>query len=225
MMDIRFVKNIFFITIGSFLALSIVALFFSFSSFEFIIALVIIVLGYYFIQSFLRNRWPKFFFKIQMQFKKALNNIQRRFERSFPKKKKYRRMISAPRTHVKYGKNIRIERGIFNSVNNLRQRKNLSSLTWNDSLYATAQHRAKEISIDFSHNGCPSGCGENIAKIPLGNVLGLGFVRRQNIGQKFMNTWMRSSGHRENIMRGSYHSIAIGVFQKGGKYYAVQLFV
>lgn len=160
-----------------------------------------------------------------MQLKTPLKNIQRHLERYFPKKKTNRRMIHAPHTHVKYGKNIRIEKGIFNSVNNLRKRKNLSVLAWNDSLYATVQHRAKEISINFSHNGCPSGCGENIAKIPLGNVRGLGFVRRQNIGQKFMNTWMRSSGHRDNIMRGSYHSIAIGVFQKGGKYYAVQLFV
>jgi uncharacterized protein YkwD len=97
-------------------------------------------------------------------------------------------------------------------------------LTWNDGLYETGQTRAKEISHNFSHAGCPSGCGENIAKIPIGNVRGLGLVHQHNIPQKFVSTWMHSPGHRDNILRSSYHSGIIGVYQQGRNYYAIQLF-
>jgi len=158
--------------------------------------------------------------------KKTLENWYRTI---FGKFKRSSRPARPPRSpshphHVHYGKNITIEKSIFNSVNNIRKRKNLPMLTWNDELYATGQTRAKEISHNFSHAGCPSGCGENIAQIPIGNVRGLGFVHQHNIPQKFVSTWMHSPGHRDNILRSSYHSGVIGVYQIGRNYYAVQLF-
>jgi len=133
------------------------------------------------------------------------------------------RSLSHPH-HIHYGKNIAIEKSIFNSVNNIRKRKKLPMLSWDDELYTTGQTRAKEISHNFSHEGCPSGCGENIAKISIGNVRGLGFVHQHNIPQKFVSTWMHSPGHRDNILRSNYHSGVIGVYLQGGNYYAVQLF-
>jgi uncharacterized protein YkwD len=109
-------------------------------------------------------------------------------------------------------------------VNNIRHRHNLSTLEWDDNLYPTAHKRANAIIRNFSHQGCPSGCGENIAMMPIGNIQGIGFVNRENIAQNFVKNWMRSPGHRSNILRTNYHSISIGVAQYGRKYYAVQLF-
>jgi uncharacterized protein YkwD len=162
----------------------------------------------------LRRRMTQFFRKIRIRLRKIFN-----------KKQTFQRQFHTPRARVRYGKHINIEKSIFHSLNNIRKRHKLSVLTWDDQLYATAQRRAEEISRNFSHAGCPSGCGENIAKIPLGNVRGLGFVHKQNIPQKFVSNWMRSDGHRENILRRSYYTGVIGVFQKGGNYFAVQLFL
>ncbi len=160
----------------------------------------------------------------QRKVKKFFRKIQRQLEKFSRKKQVLQRKSRPPRDRVKYSKHIKIEKSIFHSLNNIRQRHKLSVLAWDDKLYATAQRRAKEISWDFSHDGCPSGCGENIAVIPLGNVRGLGLVYQQNIHKKFVSSWMRSDGHRENILRKSYHTGVIGVFQKGRNYFAVQLF-
>jgi uncharacterized protein YkwD len=131
--------------------------------------------------------------------------------------------ISKP-TRISYGKNIKIEKEIYNFVNKERKKRNIHTLSWNDSLYQTAQKRASEITRNFSHEGSPGGCGENIALIPIGNVRGLGFIHRHNAAKAFLNTWMNSPGHRENILRGMYNLCCVGVVQHKGKYYGVQLF-
>jgi hypothetical protein len=125
---------------------------------------------------------------------------------------------------VKYGKNIKIEKEIFNSVNKERKKRNIHALTWNDSLYQTAQRRANEITRNFSHQGVPAGFGENIAMVPIGKVRSLGFIHRYNVAKAFLKIWMKSTGHRENILRGQYNTCCIGVAQNKGKYYGVQLF-
>ena len=221
MMELRHVKYI-LITIGIFLGLSFLATFLYLFFSEFIILLILVGIAYAFIRYTPRRRSPKWLLGLR----KKLKNFYWEFywKINQPLKRSSRSQKYYPSRRVRYGKNIKIETRIFNSVNKIRQRHRLPALSWDDNLYSTAQRRAKEISWNFSHDGVPSSCGENIAQIPFGNVRGLGFVQKQNISQKFVNTWMRSPGHRQNILRGSYHSIAIGVFQKGRKYYAVQLF-
>jgi uncharacterized protein YkwD len=130
--------------------------------------------------------------------------------------------IAQPRTH--YGRNIKLERQILHYVNQERREHGISSLTWNNSLYYDVQRRAKELTRDFRHKNIPHGCGENIAMVPLGNVKGLGHVGGKNIARSFVKTWMKSSGHRENILRSSYSSSCIGVAKRGRYYYATQLF-
>jgi len=125
---------------------------------------------------------------------------------------------------IKYGKNVKLEIQVFKYVNTEREKHNISPLNWDDSLYYDAQRRAKEIVSDFSHNNVPHMCGENIAKIPIGRVSGLGFISRRNIAHAFMKTWMNSSGHRENILRSGYNSICIGIATHGNYYYGVQIF-
>jgi uncharacterized protein YkwD len=138
-------------------------------------------------------------------------------------KQKYPHSIN-PKIRTKYGKNIKIENEIFNYVNQERKKRHIHPLMWNDSLYSLAQRRAKEITWDFSHKNVPMGCGENIAMVPLGRVRGLGFIDRKNIARSFIRTWMKSTGHRENILRSNYSSFSVGVTTKGKYYYGVQLF-
>jgi hypothetical protein len=125
---------------------------------------------------------------------------------------------------MKYGKNVKLENQVFKYVNNERKNHNISPLNWDDSLYSEAQRRAKEIVRDFSHKNVPHMCGENIAKIPIGNVRGLGFISRRNIAHAFMKTWMNSTGHRENILSSGYCSMCIGITTHGNYYYGVQIF-
>jgi len=127
-----------------------------------------------------------------------------------------------PRIH--HGKNVKFERQIFYYVNKERKKHGIRLLNWNDSLYYDGQRRAKEITRVFCHKNIPNGCGENIAKIPLGKVRGVGFINRTNLAHSFVNTWMKSTGHRENILRLNYSSSCIGVVKHGRYFYAVQLF-
>lgn len=222
MMELRHLKYI-LITIAIVVGLSVLATLLYLLFYEIVILLIIIGVAYFLIQYYPRRSSPRWLLGL----KKKLKNIWWEIHWMTPQPLK--KCLGSPRklssARVSYGKNIKIEMGIFNSVNKIRRRYGLSVLSWDDNLYSIAQSRAKDISWNFSHDGVPSSCGENIAQIPLGNVRSLGFVQKQNVSQKFVTTWMRSTGHRENILRGSYHAIAVGVYQKGRKYYAVQLFL
>lgn len=140
-------------------------------------------------------------------------------------KSKIFRPTSCKPTWVSYGKNIKIEKEIFCFVNKERKKRNITALSWNDSLYQTAQKRASEITRNFSHQGVPAGCGENIVMSPIGKVRGLGIIHRYNVAKAFLKIWMNSPGHRENILRKQFKTSCIGVVQHSGKYYGVQLFL
>ncbi len=72
--------------------------------------------------------------------------------------------------------------------------------------------------------------GENIAHMPQGvEVKGIGFVKSENdVAKALMKTWMKSPGHRRNILNQAFTGIGIGVAckKKQGyrEYYATQDF-
>jgi uncharacterized protein YkwD len=148
------------------------------------------------------------------------------FFTKFPTKKflNYKSTNRKNTTWIPYGKNIKIEREIFYFVNKERKKRNIYTLSWNDSLYQTAQKRANEITHNFSHHGAPMGFGENIGMIPIGKVRGLGFIHRHNVAKAFLNIWMNSPGHRENILRTQYNTCSVGIVRHKGKYYGVLIF-
>jgi uncharacterized protein YkwD len=43
--------------------------------------------------------------------------------------------------------------------------------------------------------------------------------------QKLMDQWIKSRGHRKNLVSRDYVSVATGVVQRGDKLYAVQVFM
>lgn len=136
------------------------------------------------------RRPPGLLFRWKRGIRKVFQKLSRRIRRLFRVKPTHPGKSTYPRTRD--GINIRLEMRVFNSVNFIRKCHGSLPLSWDERLYALSQQRAKQISWNFSHEGCPAECGENIAEIPLGNVRGLGFVYRQNIPRKFVSTWMNS---------------------------------
>jgi uncharacterized protein YkwD len=132
--------------------------------------------------------------------------------------------VNRKKLRVRYGRNIKIEKEIFHRTNNERKSRNIPTLLWNDDLYRDAQRRSHEIIKNFSHQNVPLKCGENIAMMPIGNVRYFGFVTKHTVAKALMKTWMKSDGHRENILRGQFTSCCVGIAWSNRKYYGVQLF-
>lgn len=113
---------------------------------------------------------------------------------------------------------------IFEQVNVERSKAGLAPLALGSgSFQAAADLRAQEIAVSFSHTR-PDGsdCFSVLSQY------GVSFTTAaENIaggypdGYAVMAGWMNSSGHRQNILTGSFTTIAIGVY---GNYY-VQLFI
>ena len=115
---------------------------------------------------------------------------------------------------------------ILSLVNKERAANGLSAVSLDTAICSAADIRAKEIKSSFSHtrpdgrscftvlsdNGISySGAGENIAY-------------GQRSASEVMTAWMNSSGHRANILNGSFTKLGVGVYSSGGTLYFVQLF-
>lgn len=96
---------------------------------------------------------------------------------------------------------------IFDATNAERIEAGLPELIWSDELAEAADIRAEEIITDFDHVR-PDGTkcyvlsdliyGENIARGPHAS------------GQEFVQRWMGSDGHKENILCSQYTLIGVG---------------
>jgi len=121
------------------------------------------------------------------------------------------------------------EREVFNLINEQRTKNGLAALKIDDEVVNVARIKAKDLVQNnyFAHESPTYGtpfqmlknfginyktAGENIA----GN----------SSNQKAVEAWMNSSGHRANILNGSYNYTGIGVVSssKYGKVY-VQMFI
>ncbi len=109
---------------------------------------------------------------------------------------------------------------VLEIVNRKRVAKGLKEVVMDQDLLDAAMLRAAEISVKFSHirpNGaqwysvCKKMNAENIA---------YGAESPSSV----MNSWMKSGGHRDNILNADYRSVGIGVFYKDGVRYWVQCF-
>lgn len=120
------------------------------------------------------------------------------------------------------------DQAMLAAVNAERARAGKNALTMNAGLCNCASIRAKEIATYFSHtrpNGTScftvlgevgvnyTACGENLAK-------------GQTSVTDVMNSWMNSSGHRENILssKHDYNSFGCACYTVGGVNYWVQEF-
>lgn len=114
-----------------------------------------------------------------------------------------------------------LEKEIFEQTNAEREIAGLGPLKWSNELAEFANIRAEEIITDFSHvrtdgTKCyvlsPLIYGENIARGP------------HATGAEFLEHWMDSKGHKENILNPQYITIGIGTTCTEQGDTAVQLF-
>lgn len=117
---------------------------------------------------------------------------------------------------------------IFNCTNRARTNEGFGKLAYGYDLQDAADTRAYECSIQFSHTR-PNGTschsivedfdyyvtGENL--IMLDKPIALPEV--------IVSEWMLSEGHRHNILLSEFKELAVGVYEKDGVVYAVQIFM
>lgn len=146
-----------------------------------------------------------------------------------------------------------IEILIFNYTNIERKNHGLNELVWDEQLMIIAREHSEDMFNNsfFSHvnpkgegptdrarrhgyklykdlggGWYSEGIAENIGKMPIGNVLGVGNVDddADSIAKAQVKTWMNSIGHRENILNPNYDKMGIGVSYDGTYYISTQNF-
>lgn len=98
----------------------------------------------------------------------------------------------------------------FSQINAYRKSRGLAELPVTLEAQAEADRRAKEISVNYSHDGSGYGFGENI-----GNG---------GIGSDFFTAWKNSPSHHAAMIREETVAMAVSVYEVNGMWYAVTVF-
>lgn len=114
-------------------------------------------------------------------------------------------------------------------VNKERKAQGLDALTMDANMQKAAKARAKEIVQKFSHER-PNGKqyytvlkSYNVSYTRVAENIAAG----QQSAQEVMNSWMHSSGHKQNILNKSYSRIGVAMYKVPNSkyiYYWVQIF-
>lgn len=130
---------------------------------------------------------------------------------------------SAKTRVVKGGFNYSYAKKVHKIINKHRSRAGLKALKLDDKLTDEAMLRAAELRVRYSHTR------------PNGKFCGTAYSWSQTAGENIsygafspeevMKGWIKSSGHRENILRKDYTRVGVGCFlDSGGQVYWVQAF-
>lgn len=120
-----------------------------------------------------------------------------------------------------------LEQKVFELVNKERAAQGLKALVYRKDIQPAVDVRAKEIVKSFSHTR-PNGKQFYTAVTDLGisyKSIGENIAEGYSTPQEVMKGWMNSPGHRANILNSGYTGMAVGVYQSGGRYYWVQIFI
>ena len=112
-------------------------------------------------------------------------------------------------------------------VHAARQDAGLSELELDADLCAAAQARAQEIAQSFSHTRpAGSSCFTILEEFGISyRAAGENIAMGQRTPEEVMDGWMNSSGHRANILNGTFTSIGVGYYVDGaGAAHWVQIF-
>ena len=116
---------------------------------------------------------------------------------------------------------------VIDRVNEERRAAKLYTLTSSTELTKLAMVRAIETSVYWSHTR-PN--GEICFTVTLNGVGYSGSIVAENIAagqgtpEKVMDNWMKSEGHRANILSDKFNQIGVGCFETADVIYWVQLF-
>lgn len=111
-------------------------------------------------------------------------------------------------------------------TNSEREKYGLAALKKDDTLNKIAETRVKEITASFSHlrpdgDDCFSAFEEmGIKNVYMGENLAMG----QKSSSSVMSAWMKSSGHKANILSSEFKRVGVACAESGGMYYWVQVF-
>jgi len=102
---------------------------------------------------------------------------------------------------------------------------------WHGDGVSQAKHRVSYpkgiwgfiLSIFTPHSGYS---GENVAMCPIGKVRGIRRSIRdsKDAAKAFHKMWMKSPGHKRNILNSKFSLIGVGIKKKGKYFYATQVF-
>ncbi len=116
---------------------------------------------------------------------------------------------------------------VIKLTNTERTKNGLSKLTVNSRLATAAQKRAVETSQKLSHTR-PNGQSwstvlkeYNIKYTAAGENIAYNYYT----AAEAMEGWMDSQGHRANILNAKFKNIGVGLYEKDGVKYCVQLFI
>lgn len=119
---------------------------------------------------------------------------------------------------------------ILTLTNQERSQQGLNGLSFSEPLNAAAQRHAQDMarSGQFSHEGSDgSGMGDRIQAAGYRlRMAGENIAYRapQNDPAGAVQSWMKSQGHRDNILNGQFTDIGIGYATDGNRHYYVQVF-
>jgi uncharacterized protein YkwD len=126
-----------------------------------------------------------------------------------------------------------VEKYNFEELNKERKKHGLSALQF-DNGYAnlsrshshTMAKTGKIFHADNVHKTHGGFSGENCAMMLKGHVLGISHTIKteHDVAKALHRQWMKSPGHRENILTPGFNYVGIGVYRQGHRYYATQLF-
>lgn len=139
---------------------------------------------------------------------------------------------SPPPTPAQSKTTAQIETAIYQQINQVREQDGLSKLKNNDRLAAVARKYSRQMAEKnfFSHTGADG--STLVDRVRAGQisyyVVGENLFKGTNVPQpapSAVDGWLKSPGHRENILRSVFAETGIGVWKKGDTYYITQLFL
>ncbi len=120
-----------------------------------------------------------------------------------------------------------LSKEVFKLVNEERLKEGKTELTYREDLQICANIRAEEITEKFdrirpNNTDCSTVLAENNIECSSSEE---NIAEDQETAKAVMESWMNSDGHKANILSASFTGIAIGIAEKDGKYYWVQIFI
>jgi len=120
-----------------------------------------------------------------------------------------------------------LEKHVLNLVNEYRSTKGLPALAFNENIYIEAKKHSQNMAegkTPFSHDGF-DGRWDRLTKLVGGNSMAENVAMGQETAQEALDSWLSSTGHRENI-EGKFNLTAIGIAQGAdGDLYFTQIFL
>ena len=115
---------------------------------------------------------------------------------------------------------VDLEAQVLNELNRYRMAAGLTPLVAEGSLFATADLRARESAVKFSHTRADGSVWWTANLLSYGENLAVGHESAAGV----VSAWMNSPSHMLNIMTSGYRICGVGVQRIGGNLYIVAEF-